>query len=126
MKTNDPSKNMSYLIQSGGRYFASVEEVEIALQKIQVEKTKKTMLIIELFIYYIQENTSHTWNTRKKIVSKTEWTPSSPDVNPLESFFWDAIKTKVYAGWEYRHHWVMEMLQLGVEVKQARLQNHVY
>ena len=27
-----------------------------------------------------------------------EWLPSSPDVNPLDYFFWDLIKTRVYQG----------------------------
>ena len=35
---------------------------------------------------------------KKRFISKTEWPPSSPDVNPLDYYFWDAVKTKVYAG----------------------------
>ena len=35
---------------------------------------------------------------KKRFVRKTEWPPSSPDVNPLDYFFWDFVKTKVYAG----------------------------
>ena len=27
-----------------------------------------------------------------------KWAPSSPDVNPLDYFFWDLVKTKVFQG----------------------------
>ena len=57
---------------------------------------------------FIQDGaSSHTSNLvqgylretlKKRFLSKTEWPPSSPDVNPLDYFFWDFVKTKVYAG----------------------------
>ena len=33
-----------------------------------------------------------------RFVKCVEWPPSSPDVNPLDYFFWDLVKTKVYQG----------------------------
>lgn len=57
---------------------------------------------------FIQDGaSSHTSNLvqnylsntlKKRFVTKTEWPPSSPDVNPLDYFFWDKVKTRVYAG----------------------------
>ena len=57
---------------------------------------------------FIQDGaSSHTSNLvqgylaetlKNRFISKTEWPPSSPDVNPLDYFFWDFVKTKVYAG----------------------------
>lgn len=50
--------------------------------------------------------TSHTSNLvqnhlanvmKKRFIAKTGWPPSSPDVNPLDYFFWDFVKMKVYA-----------------------------
>ena len=35
---------------------------------------------------------------RKRFLDKTAWPPSSPDVNPLDYYFWDAVKSKVYEG----------------------------
>ena len=32
----------------------------------------------------------------KRFITKTGWPPASPDVNPLDYYFWDAVKTKVY------------------------------
>lgn len=56
---------------------------------------------------FVQDGaTSHTSNLvqnylsdtlKKRFISKTEWPPCSPDVNPLDYFFWDSVKTKVYA-----------------------------
>lgn len=57
---------------------------------------------------FIQDGaSSHTSNLvqefleetlKKRFVRKQEWPPSSPDCNPLDYYFWDAIKTKVYEG----------------------------
>ena len=33
-----------------------------------------------------------------RFVKCVEWPPSSPDVNPLNYFFWILVKTKVYQG----------------------------
>ena len=33
-----------------------------------------------------------------RFVKCVEWPPSSPDVNPLDYFFWDLVKTKVCQG----------------------------
>ena len=35
---------------------------------------------------------------KRRFVKFVEWPPSSPDVNPLDYFFWDLVKTKVYQG----------------------------
>ena len=35
---------------------------------------------------------------KPRFVKCVEWPPSSPDVNPLDYFFWDLVKTKVYQG----------------------------
>ena len=29
-------------------------------------------------------------------VTKSEWPPKSPDLNPLDYYFWDRLKEKVY------------------------------
>ena len=31
-------------------------------------------------------------------MAKNAWPPSSPDTNPLDYWFWDAVKSKVYDG----------------------------
>ena len=33
-----------------------------------------------------------------RFIMKNEWPPASPDTNPLDYYFWDAVKTKVYKG----------------------------
>ena len=35
---------------------------------------------------------------KKRFVKKTDWPPSSPDCNPLDYYFWDAVKAEVYNG----------------------------
>ena len=35
---------------------------------------------------------------KRRFVKCVEWSPSSPNVNPLDLFFWDLAKTKVYQG----------------------------
>ena len=35
---------------------------------------------------------------KRRFVKCVEWPPSSSDVNPLDYFFWDLVKTKVYQG----------------------------
>ena len=35
---------------------------------------------------------------KRRFFKSVEWPPSSPDVNPLDYFFWDLLKTKVYQG----------------------------
>ena len=37
-------------------------------------------------------------NLKLRFVKRVEWAPSSPDVNPLDYFFWDLVKTKVFKG----------------------------
>ena len=44
----------------------------------------------------VQSYLKDTLKTR--FVKKTEWPPSSPDVNPLDFYFWNAVKEKVYEG----------------------------
>ena len=39
-----------------------------------------------------------TEKLKNHFVKATEWPPSSPDCNPLDYFFWDKIKLKVYEG----------------------------
>ena len=39
-----------------------------------------------------------TEKLKNRFVKATEWPPSSPDCNPLDYFFWDKIKLKVYEG----------------------------
>ena len=34
----------------------------------------------------------------RRHVKKEDWPPKSPDSNPLDYYFWDRVKTKVYAG----------------------------
>ena len=33
---------------------------------------------------------------KRRFVKCVEWPPSSPDVNPLDYFFWDIVETKIY------------------------------
>ena len=33
---------------------------------------------------------------KRRFVKCVEWPPSSPDVNPLDYFFWDILETNVY------------------------------
>ena len=35
---------------------------------------------------------------KRLFIPAKEWSPSSPDVNPLDYFYWDFVKTKVYKG----------------------------
>ena len=35
---------------------------------------------------------------KRRFIRAEEWPPSSPDVNPLDYFYWDFDKTKVYKG----------------------------
>ena len=35
---------------------------------------------------------------KRRFVKCVEWSPSSPEVNPLDYFFWDLVKTKVHQG----------------------------
>ena len=32
----------------------------------------------------------------KRFIKRTEWPPSSPDCNPLDCYFWNEIKEKIY------------------------------
>ena len=34
----------------------------------------------------------------RKFIGKDEWPPKSPDCNPLDYYFWDALKVEVYKG----------------------------
>ena len=43
-----------------------------------------------------QEDLSKT--CRRRFIRENEWPPNSPDLNVLDSYFWDAVKTKVYEG----------------------------
>ena len=35
---------------------------------------------------------------KRRFIKAGEWPPSSLDVNPLDYFFWDLVKIKVYGG----------------------------
>ena len=35
---------------------------------------------------------------KRRFISAEEWPPSSPDLNPLDYFFWDYVKARVYEG----------------------------
>ena len=35
---------------------------------------------------------------KHRLIKCVEWPPSSPDMNPLDYFFWDLVKTKAYQG----------------------------
>ena len=35
---------------------------------------------------------------KRRFIRAEEWPPSSPDLNPLDYFFWDFVKTRVYEG----------------------------
>ena len=35
---------------------------------------------------------------KRRFIKCVEWPPSSPNVNPLDCFFWDLVKTKGYQG----------------------------
>ena len=35
---------------------------------------------------------------KRRLIKCVEWPPSSPDMNPLDYFFWDLAKTKAYQG----------------------------
>ena len=57
---------------------------------------------------YIQDGaTSHTSNLvqnflnetmPRRFIKKDQWPPKSPDCNPLDFYFWNKVKTKVYEG----------------------------
>ena len=34
----------------------------------------------------------------RRFISKDQWSPNFPDCNPLDYYFWDAVKKKVYGG----------------------------
>ena len=58
--------------------------------------------------YFMQDGApSHTANITqeylkenfgRRFIRKDQWPPNSPDCNPLDYFFWDAVKQKVYEG----------------------------
>ena len=37
-------------------------------------------------------------NFGRSVIRKDQWPPNSPDCNPLDFFFWDEVKRKVYLG----------------------------
>ena len=58
--------------------------------------------------YFMQDGApSHTanitqeslWNSiGRRFIKKDEWPPNSADCSPLDYYFWDAVKSKVYEG----------------------------
>ena len=59
------------------------------------------------WIYAQDGATSHTANITQdylketlglRFIMKSEWPPASPDTNPLDYYFWNAVKEKVYEG----------------------------
>ena len=45
----------------------------------------------------------------RRFIKKDEWPPNSPDCNPLDFFFWDAVKNKVYEGQSERSKSIKEL-----------------
>ena len=65
-------------------------------------------------------NTSLTMPLRcmigAKFVTKTEWLPQSPDANPLDNRFWNAVNEKVYEGRRQLFGTIQELKGRIVEV----------
>ena len=75
--------------------------------KKQLFPTIKKLIKRDDWIFVQDSAPSHRSNLVQDFLEKTskllfvkcvEWPPSSPDVNPLDYFFWDLVKTKVYQG----------------------------
>ena len=48
-------------------------------------------------------------NFGRRFIRKDQWPPHSPDCNPLDFYFWDAIKRKVYEGLRGPFHDLVEL-----------------
>ena len=48
--------------------------------------------------FFFDGTSCRTETLKNRFIDKTEWPPSSPDANPLDYFFWDNVKSKVYEG----------------------------
>ena len=46
---------------------------------------------------------------RSRKISKNQWPPHSPDLNPLDHYFWSAVQDKVFAGRNEPFSNVMEL-----------------
>ena len=75
--------------------------------KKQLFPAIKKLVKLDDWIFVQNSALSHRSNLIQDFLEKTlkrcfvkcvEWPPSSPDVNPLDYFFWDLLKTKVYQG----------------------------
>ena len=64
----------------------------------------KKLAKVDDWIFVQDSAPSHRSNFVQDYLAKTlkrrfvKWAPSSPDVNPLDYFFWDLVKTKVFQG----------------------------
>ena len=60
--------------------------------------------MLNVMIGYLLKMEHHlnnpTWYSKlkRRFIRAEEWPPSSPDVNSLDYFLWDFVKTKVYEG----------------------------
>ena len=46
--------------------------------------------------YHASPSEGDVWTFGRRFIRKDQWPPNSPDCNPLDFFFWDAIKREVY------------------------------
>ena len=94
-------------------FFVNDEGVKVNAKSYKRHLEKKllpavqTLFSHEQWIFLQDGAPSHTSNLvqeflkdklNKRFVKKSDWPPSSPDCNPLDFYFWDAIKAKVYEG----------------------------
>ena len=91
----DPGK-----VKVNARHYVNHLQKELLAACDVLQKGKK--------YYYMQEGApSHTANITqqylkekfgRRFIRKDQWPPNSPDCSPLDYFFWDAVKQKVYEG----------------------------
>ena len=95
-------------------FFVNENGIKVNKEKIIVNISKnicflqlKKLVKRDDWIFVQDSVSSHRSNLVQGFLEKTlklrfvicvEWSPSSPDVNPLDYFFWDLLKTKVYQG----------------------------
>ena len=95
-------------------FFVNENGIKVNKEKINVNISKnicflqlKKLVKRDDWIFVQDSVSSHRSNLVQGFLEKTlklrfvicvEWSPSSPDVNPLDYFFWDLVKTKVYQG----------------------------
>ena len=95
-------------------FFVNENGIKVNKEKIIVNISKnicflqlKKLVKRDDWIFVQDSVSSHRSNLVQGFLEKTlklrfvicvEWSPSSPDVNPLDYFFGDLVKTKVYQG----------------------------